>query len=112
MNNIPSASIAAAQAILCFPRSRWRRKGAGTSPWQRSSSGQAGGGDGMVGRDAVWGVRGRRGLEPRGEVAEPSFMARVVLVPLPATSLGRTRGNLGGPTGRVLISHIPFSGAG
>ena len=98
MNNIPSASIAAAQAILCFPRSRWRRKGAGTSPWQRSSSGQAGGGDGMVGRDAVGG-RGRWGLEPRGEVAEPSFMARALLVPLTALAwggLGATWGPLGG----------------
>lgn len=31
----------AAGAVLCFPRSRWRRKGAGISPWQHSTSGQA-----------------------------------------------------------------------
>jgi len=57
----------------------------------------------MVGRDGGE----RLGLEPRGEIS----IARALQVPLPATSLGRTQGNLG-TTGRVLISHIPFSGTG
>lgn len=70
-------------------------------------SGWGWGWDGGEGR----GLGGRWGLEPRAEMAEPSSMARALLAPLPATSLGRTRGNLG-TTGRVLISHIPFSGTG
>lgn len=70
-------------------------------------SGWGWGWDGVEGQGRV----GRWGLEPRGEMAEPIAMARALQVPLPATSLGRTRGNPG-TTGRVLISHIPFLGTG
>lgn len=97
MNNVPSASIAAAQAILCFPRSRWRRKGAGTSPWQRSSSGQAGGGDGMVWRDRVgW---GGGAWNPGGKWLSPSpwqGRSKFPSLPLAWGGLEATRGPLGG----------------
>lgn len=85
------ASVTAAQAILCFPRSPWRRKGAGTSAWQRFLSGQAG-----------KGVRsgGRCGLEPKGEVAEPISMARVLQVPLPAAGQGERTECMLGTAGR------------
>lgn len=49
-NHSLSPSITVARALLCFPRSQWRRKEAGTSPWQRSSSGQAG-----KGEHKIWG---------------------------------------------------------
>lgn len=63
MNSSLSTSITAAPAILCFPRSPWRRKGAGTSPWQRFSSGQAGKGARDVGGGGeAWpGAQGRSG---------------------------------------------------
>lgn len=91
MNSSLNTSITAAPAILCFPRSPWRRKGAGTSPWQRFSSGQAG-------KGARDGGGGRCGLEPRGEVAEPISMTRDPQAPLPARSLGK--GGLTAPGGQ------------
>lgn len=84
-------STSVTRAILCFPRSRWRRKGAGTSPWQRSSSGQAG----------KWGHKvagGRGGLESRGQTAHLS-MARVPQVPL--LTIGQGRGGLTACCGRL-----------
>lgn len=62
--------------VLCFPRSRWRREGAGTSPWQRSSSGQARGERGHR-MGEVW--PGRLGLDPGrgwGQKWQSPFHAR------------------------------------
>lgn len=84
-----STSITAPRAILCFPRSQRRRKGAGTSPWPRSSSGQAGEqGTGWWGEGGAWpGTWGRGGCAQFCGTSSP--------IPLPATGLGSARSTRG-----------------